>query len=238
MRTAQTYVVQAGDSLSAIGDRFGLTVDQLLAGNPQISDPNQIRAGDVLTIPPPDAPAGLPREGAVGDVTGDLVDEADQPAFAPGYIDLTEVEARLDSQTLFIELLLVSGPPASDPEVEQLDFTVNIDVDADDEPDFRLLGSNALTPDTGYAAVLEDLKTGATSSVTAFPGAFSVEATVRFEVQRSALGPTRRYALAALAERRFFPGGAGDPEAEVAADRAPDQQWPRANPRWLEVGIG
>jgi hypothetical protein len=180
----------------------------------------------------------LPREGAVGDVTGDVVDEADQPAFTPGYVDLTELEARLDSQTLFIELLLVSAPPASDPAVEQLDFTVNIDVDADDEPDFRLRGSNALTPDAGYGAVLEDLETGATSSVAAFPGVFSVAATVRFEVQRAALGATRRYALAALAERRFFPGGAGDPEVEMAVDRAPDQQWPRANPRWLEVGIG
>jgi nucleoid-associated protein YgaU len=50
----QTYTIKAGDSLTAIASQFGLTIDQLLAANPQITDPNTIRAGDVVNIPPDD----------------------------------------------------------------------------------------------------------------------------------------------------------------------------------------
>jgi len=59
---------------------------------------------------------------------------------------------------------------------------------------------------------------------------------IRFEVLRSSLGEPRQYAIAATAERRFYPGGVDDPEVEAAVDRAPDQQWPRVNARWLEIG--
>lgn len=46
-----TYAVAAGDTLSAIAARNGTTVDALLAANPQITDPNRIRAGDQIVIP-------------------------------------------------------------------------------------------------------------------------------------------------------------------------------------------
>lgn len=46
-----TYTVEAGDLLGAIAQRFGLTLDELLAANPQITDPNTIQVGDVVTIP-------------------------------------------------------------------------------------------------------------------------------------------------------------------------------------------
>lgn len=53
-----TYTVEAGDLLGAIAQRFGLTLDELLAANPQITDPNTIQVGDVVTIPEaPDEPA-------------------------------------------------------------------------------------------------------------------------------------------------------------------------------------
>ncbi len=47
---AQTYTVQPGDTLYRIARRFGVTMAALVAAN-QISDPNKIRAGQVLTIP-------------------------------------------------------------------------------------------------------------------------------------------------------------------------------------------
>jgi LysM repeat protein len=46
------YVVKQGDTLSGIATQFGLTVDQVLAANPQIENANQIAVGDRITIPP------------------------------------------------------------------------------------------------------------------------------------------------------------------------------------------
>ncbi|HSK64519.1 MAG TPA: LysM peptidoglycan-binding domain-containing protein [Pyrinomonadaceae bacterium] len=46
-----TYTVKAGDTLSMIASRNGLTLAQLLQANPQISDPNKVQAGAVLTLP-------------------------------------------------------------------------------------------------------------------------------------------------------------------------------------------
>jgi nucleoid-associated protein YgaU len=47
------YIVQAGDTLSAIAASYGVTVDQILAANPAITDPNQIAIGDRIVIPRP-----------------------------------------------------------------------------------------------------------------------------------------------------------------------------------------
>ena len=48
-----TYVIQTGDTLSAIALRFGVTVAALAAIN-EIEDPNQISVGQQLRIPPPE----------------------------------------------------------------------------------------------------------------------------------------------------------------------------------------
>ena len=45
------YTVQEGDSLSAIAARSGLTLAQLLAANPQITNPNVIYAGQQIALP-------------------------------------------------------------------------------------------------------------------------------------------------------------------------------------------
>jgi len=47
----RTYIVQPGDTLSAIARRFGTTVTAILGANPQITDPNNIFPGQVITIP-------------------------------------------------------------------------------------------------------------------------------------------------------------------------------------------
>jgi len=47
------YVVIAGDRLSTIAGRFGLTTTAILAVNPQITDPNAIFSGEVLKLPGP-----------------------------------------------------------------------------------------------------------------------------------------------------------------------------------------
>lgn len=49
--TSATYTVGNGDSLWDIASHIGTTVEQLLAANPQISDPSLIRVGDVVNVP-------------------------------------------------------------------------------------------------------------------------------------------------------------------------------------------
>ena len=46
-----TYTVKAGDTLSKIATRNGLTVAQLLQANPQIKNPDRISVGDILNLP-------------------------------------------------------------------------------------------------------------------------------------------------------------------------------------------
>ena len=55
------YVVQPGDTIYEIGRRFGYTVDQIVALNPDLKDPNLIYPGEVLELPEPyPSPAGHP----------------------------------------------------------------------------------------------------------------------------------------------------------------------------------
>jgi LysM repeat protein len=49
------YTVQPGDRLSTIAGRFGLTLDAVLAANPQITDANAIVSGQVIRLPHPGA---------------------------------------------------------------------------------------------------------------------------------------------------------------------------------------
>jgi tyrosinase len=44
------YVVQSGDTLTAIASRFGVGLAAMKAANPQISDPNRIFPGQIITV--------------------------------------------------------------------------------------------------------------------------------------------------------------------------------------------
>ncbi len=46
------YIVQPGDTLFSIAQRFGVNLDELIAANPQITDPNIIFTGQFIIIPP------------------------------------------------------------------------------------------------------------------------------------------------------------------------------------------
>jgi len=48
---SDSYTVQPGDSMDAIARRFGISLSELEAANPQISNPNLIHAGEILHIP-------------------------------------------------------------------------------------------------------------------------------------------------------------------------------------------
>jgi LysM repeat protein len=50
--TPTVYVVKPGDTLGTIAQRFGVTVDEIMAAN-GLTDPNVLSAGESLTIPVP-----------------------------------------------------------------------------------------------------------------------------------------------------------------------------------------
>ena len=54
----EVYVVRPGDTLFAIARRFGVTLEQLLAANPQITDPDRIFPGERINIPAAVPPPG------------------------------------------------------------------------------------------------------------------------------------------------------------------------------------
>jgi len=53
--TPQVYVVKAGDNMTKIAKKFGLTVDQVMAANPKIKNQNKIKLGQEIIIPVPPA---------------------------------------------------------------------------------------------------------------------------------------------------------------------------------------
>jgi LysM repeat protein len=49
--TGSTYVVQVGDTMAKIANRYGTTVSAIMAVNPQIYNPNVIYVGQVINLP-------------------------------------------------------------------------------------------------------------------------------------------------------------------------------------------
>lgn len=50
MATTQ-HQVQAGDALTTIAAKFGITLAELLQANPNITNPNMIALGQIIAIP-------------------------------------------------------------------------------------------------------------------------------------------------------------------------------------------
>ena len=46
-----TYKVKAGDNLSKVAKRYGISLAQLLKANPQIKNPNKIQVGQLINLP-------------------------------------------------------------------------------------------------------------------------------------------------------------------------------------------
>ena len=59
-RSAVYHDIAAGETLSAIAKEHGTTVEALLAANPEITDPNLIKAGQAVVIPAQTKQVGLP----------------------------------------------------------------------------------------------------------------------------------------------------------------------------------
>lgn len=59
--TGLTYLVAPGDTPACLARRFGVTVEEILRLNPQITDANQIQVGELICLPVPDS-VGRPIE--------------------------------------------------------------------------------------------------------------------------------------------------------------------------------
>ena len=66
---SSTYVVEPGDTLSQIARDYGVTVAQILAENPSITDPNLIHAGTTLTLPSTPTSTSTPQPTPVAQAT-------------------------------------------------------------------------------------------------------------------------------------------------------------------------
>ena len=70
--TATIYRIKSGDTLLKIAKANGITIEQLLAANPDIKNPNRIVVGQEITIPPP--------EGAIPEDFGGSAAPSGEPA--------------------------------------------------------------------------------------------------------------------------------------------------------------
>ena len=104
--TGFLYTVQPGDTMFFIARRFGISLDSLIAANPQIADPNLIFPGDILCIPtlPPPVPPVPGR----------------RPAFCPS----SQLYTVQSGDTMFLiaqrfgiplEALILANPQITDP---------------------------------------------------------------------------------------------------------------------------
>jgi membrane-bound lytic murein transglycosylase D len=73
---AQKYVIQSGDSLSVISDKFGVSIADIKAAN-NISNVNKIRAGQTLLLPgEPAAAEPEPAEQGGGEAAPEIGDSS------------------------------------------------------------------------------------------------------------------------------------------------------------------
>jgi LysM repeat protein len=75
---AKSYTVAQGDTLSALAQKFGTTIDQLSAAN-AIDNPNSIRVGQTLMVPASPALASDP------DLAWDILDQQQLASNAVAY---------------------------------------------------------------------------------------------------------------------------------------------------------
>jgi LysM repeat protein len=153
-----TYVAQAGDTLTRIAERFGTTVQAILAVNPQITNPNLIYVGQVIRVPstgevtPTPTPSGTPTPQRISFATG--ATEATVSGNLPANGEVTYVLRAEAGQLLEVN---VTAPYAVHLTIVGANGVVIFD-QPDETPFFR-----GTLPDTGDYQLILEADTQATS---------------------------------------------------------------------------
>jgi LysM repeat protein len=153
-----TYEVQAGDTLTRIAERFGTTVQAILAVNPQITNPNLIYVGQVIRVPstgevtPTPTPSGTPTPQRISFATG--ATEATVSGNLPANGEVTYVLRAEAGQLLEVN---VTAPYAVHLTIVGANGVVIFD-QPDETPFFR-----GTLPDTGDYQLILEADTQATS---------------------------------------------------------------------------
>jgi LysM repeat protein len=58
--TQQVYIIKSKDTLSKVAKAFGITLEELLAANPEITNPDRISLGQQIVIPAPGSGPSTP----------------------------------------------------------------------------------------------------------------------------------------------------------------------------------
>ena len=87
------YTVVSGDTMFLIAQRFGITLQALIAANPQIPDPNVIFPGDVLCVPGPTPPGTRVPSSCRPGFTGRHIVQPGETMFIIAQIYRTRLEA-------------------------------------------------------------------------------------------------------------------------------------------------
>jgi LysM repeat protein len=234
--TPQRYRIKAGDSLAGIAQRFGTSIDRILAANPRIVDPNRIEVGDVILIPPKGVPVRRMEIDGIEDPEDDALTEDGSVARTPGYIDISFVEASVAGKDLAVAVTLLGVPRALSPATDEVTYRLLIDTEGDSEPEWIATWSNTLARGTAYGASLEDVVAIRFRTGKQYPGRVEqVGSTLRWILPLKALGNPGAIRVAVSAETVFFPG---TPDEQRITDVAPAPIWPSENAQYLEVTLG
>jgi len=122
MDKAMEYTIQRGDTLTRIASDHGTTVSSLLRLNPQIEDPNQIQAGQVLRMPATSSPA------RPGCTTGQIMQDSQcsGAAFDAAFYWNEKVQSRQAIYEAIYglpgEIVIISNMPRTDADRQRLEI--------------------------------------------------------------------------------------------------------------------
>ena len=143
------YRVQSGETLYIIGQRFGISLEAILAANPQIVDPDQIFPGQIICLPTgePQCPQGFIYNVQPGDTLFSIAEQfgIDLQKLIDANPQIPDTDLIAVGQPICIPVpvppdekrVYTTGPLAIDPEI-QIYVGVIVENQTNDEIDAKI----------------------------------------------------------------------------------------------------